>query len=170
MTGRKTDQPPISCTDCCATLQEYLDGSLAKTESMRVFLHLRTCTGCQTALEQWQATFGLLEAMPAMEPPADFDRRILAAVPYESYRAMAEMRRPRVPVILAEETLPVWVRSPVTRLAGMVVAAAAGLAMGWFQAPPNFAYGVVVGLLPEAVVRLQGMLRVATLALRRSGG
>ncbi len=170
MTGRKAEQPPISCAECRASLQDYLDGTMVKTESMRVFLHLRDCADCEAVHRQWQATFEALESMPELEPPADFDARVLAAVPYDSYRAMAELRAPRVPVIFAEESLPAVVRSPVTRLAGMVVAAGAGVAMGWFDGPSSLAYLVLAGLLPEAVVRLQGALRGAVLVLQRDRG
>ena len=44
--NNKPDQA-LACDDCRAGLQEYLDGTLEKPESLRFFLHLRDCAGCQ---------------------------------------------------------------------------------------------------------------------------
>ena len=38
---------PRTCTGCRGALQEYLDGTLDKTRSLEVFLHLRDCAPCQ---------------------------------------------------------------------------------------------------------------------------
>ncbi len=170
MNGRKADQPPLSCAECRASLQEYLDGTMVKTESLRVFLHLRTCDACARESARWQETFEALGSLPVLEPPEDFDRRILESVPYDSYRAMAELRRPRVPVFLEEQALPAFVRSLPTRLAGMVIAVGAAVAMCSFDASPYLGYVVAAGLLPEAVVRLQELARISVAALRRSEG
>ncbi len=170
MNARKADQPAISCDECRAGLQEYLDGTMIKTESLRIFLHLRACSACETEYAQWQATFQLLDTLPALSPPDDFDRRILESVPYASYRAMADLRRPRVPVFLEENTLPAAVRSLRTRLAGLVIAGSSAVAMVFFAAPHALGYAALAGLLPEATVRLQSLGRVTIMALRRSGG
>ncbi len=170
MTGRKAEQPPISCAQCRASLQEYLDGTMVKTESMRVFLHLRECGACAAEHARWQDVFSRLEALPLLEPPADFDRKILESVPYASYRAMAELRRPRVPVFLEEQALPAVVRALPTRLGGLVIAVGAAVAMCSFDASPVLGYVMAAGLLPEAVVRLQELARISVAALRRSEG
>ncbi|MBU2500081.1 zf-HC2 domain-containing protein, partial [bacterium] len=46
MNGQDNNQQDLSCTACTGTLQEYLDGTLEKTQSLRVFLHLRDCAAC----------------------------------------------------------------------------------------------------------------------------
>ncbi len=167
MNGRKAEQPPISCAQCRASLQEYLDGTMAKAESMPVFLHLRGCQACAAEHARWQETFQALAALPPQPVPEDFDRKILASVPYDSYRAMAAIRAPRVPVFLEEESLPAVLRSLPIRLGGLLVAVGAGIAMGWFHGSGSLGWLVAAGLAPEALVRLQGVLRGATLVLRR---
>ena len=163
---RKKSQE-LDCGQCQSRLQEYLDGTLEKTVSMGLFLHLRDCDGCQQEHDRLEGLFKLLSEMPSLEVPVDFDEKILSSVNYEAYREMAAIRRDRVAVIFEEESLPVFIRSGVTRWAGIGVAAVAlgvNLAGG-----PGFLQGVVVaGLLPELIVRLQGVGRRAVLATRRS--
>ncbi len=170
MSGRKADQAPISCTECRAQLQEYLDGTMVKTESLRIFLHLRECTDCAAEHAQWQTTYQMLDSLPSQALPEDFDSRILKSVPYESYRAMANLRRARVPVFLETEALPAVVRSLRTRLTGLSIALVSAVAIARFDAPQTLGWIALAGLLPEATVRLQGLGRVTLLALRRSEG
>jgi len=113
----------------------------------------------------------LLEALPEREPPVDFDARVLAAVPYDSYRAMAGLRRARVPVFLERESLPAWLRSRVVRFGGATLAAAA-LAARVTGLVPDTAVSVAVmaaGLLPEIIVAAQGVARRLVLALNHAG-
>lgn len=169
---RKKNQTetPLGCQDCRDGLQEYLDGTLEKTRSLQFFLHLRDCSDCRTEQVKLQALFGLLEALPDHEVPEDFDQKVLASVPYAAYRAMEPIRRERVPVIFQEERLPGFVRSPITRITGV------GLALGGFilgQASggmETISTISLLGLLPELLVRLQGVGRFAALAVRRSEG
>ncbi len=170
MSGRKADQNPISCTECCASMQEYLDGTMVKTDSLRIFLHLRECTACAAESARWQAIFEQLDTLPAMPLPANFDRKILESVPYASYQAMAELRRPRVPVFLEENALPAAIRSLQTRLVGLALTVGAVAAITLFDAPASLGYIALAGILPEALMRLQGLCRVTLLALQRNEG
>ena len=169
MNGKRKDQA-LDCRDCRGGLQEYLDGTLAKQESLRFFLHLRGCTSCSAEHDRMKELFQMLEALPAVEAPADFDQAVLASVPYESYREMASIRQDRVPVFLAEAALPRLVRAPATRLAGLGVSlfalAASFLVEGTWYLP--LAMGL--GLVPEALVRLQGLGRRMVLSARRAEG
>ncbi len=150
---------PLACPDCREGLQEYLDGTLDKKLSLRFFLHLRDCGSCQHEYEQLQGLFELLENLPRHEAPADFDEAILASVPYAAYRAMEPLRRERVPVYLEEHFLPRLVRSPITRLTGLAVAAV-GVGAALVSAGPDWLPVVaVVGVVPELLVRLQGLGR-----------
>ena len=46
MYGKKNKSDlPLDCDECRVGLQEYLDGTLEKPESLRFFLHLRECAG-----------------------------------------------------------------------------------------------------------------------------
>ena len=159
----------LGCLDCRDGLQEYLDGTLDKKQSLRFFLHLRECSACQAEQATLRGLFALLDSLPQHEVPADFDDAILASVPYASYLAMEPLRRERVPVYLEEHFLPQFVRSRVTRAVGLgltvaaVAAALAGEGAVWLPA------AAVVGALPELLVRLQGLGR-RVVALGRAEG
>ncbi len=159
----------LDCPDCRLELQEYLDGTLEKKRSLAVFMHLRDCAACRADHDALQAVFSGLDALPALEAPADFDAKVLASVPYGAYQAMASLRRERVPVFLEEQFLPAWLRARATRVAGLAVAAAvafafaAGAGAGWLLAPG------LAGLGPELLCRLQGAGR-RLVGLRRAEG
>lgn len=159
MGGNRRIERNIDCMEVRNLLQDYLDEALPRTESMAVYLHLKGCESCRSEMEELKGLFTMLGDLPQTEVPADFDAKILASVPYDSYRAMEPLRRERVPVILEEETLPGFLRSVVTRTAGGAVAAAAagGLIAGVL--PDAAAAVMLAGLLPEALVRLQRFTR-----------
>ena len=169
MPGKNNNQNrPLECRECLHGLQEYLDGTLAKQESLQFFLHLRDCSSCTEEHERLKDLFQMLESLPDHEVPADFDQAVLASVPYESYRAMAPLRAERVPVFLEEESLPGFVRAPGIRLAGLGVAL---LALSANIVMDGVAYLPLVmglGILPEAVVRLQGLGRRAVVSVRKA--
>ncbi len=165
------EAPHLTCVECQRSLQEYLDGGLEKPESMRVFLHVRDCTDCAEELGRIEQLVALLESLPEREPPAEFDARILASVPYDSYRAMAGLRRARVPVFLEEESLPAWMRARAVRYAGTAIAVVAVAARLTGLLPDTAVTTVVAaaGLVPGAAYALQGMARRLVLALGQSG-
>ncbi len=153
------DDQQLTCTDCRAGMQDYLDETMSRLDGTRFFLHIRECEGCHHQLEDMRALFGALAAMPDLAPPEDFDARILQSVPYDAYRAMEPIRRERVPVFLENESLPVWVRSGATRGFGLIVSAVAMAATLSGQLPEAGVSLVVVGLLPEGLVRVQQLAR-----------
>jgi anti-sigma factor RsiW len=158
-TGAQQPAPP-DCRRTLDKLQDYLDQTLPKRESLAVFLHVRECGDCHRQLAALRSLYECLDDMPPIEAPADFDARILAAVPYEAYRAMAPLRSPRVPVLLEHDSLPVWVRSRPVRLAGLVAAAAALVAVITGVVAETAAWPVAgIGCLPELSVRLQDLSR-----------
>ncbi len=164
------DSQPMDCRGCAEHVQSYVDGDLSRDLALRVFLHVRECPGCEAKLAQWQGMVQALGQLPRHEPPADFDREILAAVPYASYRDLAPLRRDRVPVYLQESFLPAYVRAGAVRLAGLTLAVACGLAVGYGQLPPLALIGTGLGVLPEALVRLQYLARSMVLGVRRAEG
>jgi anti-sigma factor RsiW len=169
MTGSLNNEDrALTCRDCVPLLQDYLDGTLTKPGSLEVFLHLRDCAGCQAELEEMKEVQVMLDSLPVLEPPADFDARVLSSVPYAVYREMAPLRQERVPVFLEEEFLPAPLRDARTRVAGGLLAAvgAAGLVAGWLPDPVVIA--VTAGIVPEAVVRLQALARRMALRSQRS--
>ncbi len=164
----KTPDHSLDCRECADNLQEYVDGTMEKQLSLQFFLHLRDCSDCQEEQEKLTELFQLLGSLPDHEVPADFDGAILASVPYAAYKEMEPIRRERVPVFLEDTFLPAVVRSRVTRLAGLGVAAvSAGLSLAGtgHEALPFVA---VLGVMPELLVRLQGVGRWAVLAGNKS--
>jgi len=159
---------PLECGPCQEKMQEYLDGTLDKTSGLSVFLHMRDCADCQAEHDRLVGLFQLLEGLPDHEPPAEFDQKILASVNYEGYKAMEGIRRERVPVFLEEEFLPAFVRAPATRTAGLVVAVAAAGAQFALEAPAYLGAAVVVGVMPELMVRLQAVGRRVALGMTRA--
>lgn len=164
MNGKERDPgqdmaQPLQCADCREGLQEYLDGTMEKQLSLRFFLHLRECDPCREQHEAMKGLFAMLDSLPGLAVPADFDDAILASVPYAAYREMEPLRRERVPVYLAEHFLPRFVRSRVTRLVGLGISAASlsGVLAG--SGPTWLPLVAVAGLLPELLVRLQGVGR-----------
>lgn len=166
----KAEGQPLSCPECREGLQDYLDGTLEKQRSLLFFLHLRECDACRAEHEQLQHLYDLLQSLPDHPVPEGFDEPILASVPYEAYRAMEPLRRERVPVFLEEEFLPAWIRQPATRWGGVAIAAAGLAAARWLGVPEFTAPVCALGLVPEALVLLQGVGRRATIALRRAEG
>lgn len=161
---RKETNQPLDCGACRNSLQEYLDGTLEKTISLQLFLHLRDCDDCQTEHDQMQSMFQLLDNLPELEVPAGFDEKILASVNYEGYRAMEDIRRERVPVFLEEAFLPAALRSKVTRFGGFGVSALALVAQFTLGGSSYLPLVVAAGLVPELLVRLQGIGRRLVLA------
>ena len=168
MVGKsKNTGQPLSCQECQNGLQEYLDGTLEKKQSLRFFLHIRDCAACKVEHAQLQDLYSLLDNLPEQSVPEGFDQTILAAVPYEAYQEMAAIRAERVPVFLEEAFLPEIIRSSVTRTIG-VGAAAVATGVFWMAGGPAFLPFIsVVGLIPEILVRLQGVGRWAALTARR---
>lgn len=157
------------CPDCRLDLQDYLDGTLEKKRSLAVFLHLRDCAACRAEHDALCAVFTGLEALPALEAPADFDDKVLASVPYAAYQAMASLRRERVPVFLEEAFLPAWLRARATRLAGLGVTAAVAVAVAAGAGESWLLFVGAAGLAPELLCRAQGAGRRLA-GLRRAEG
>lgn len=169
MYGKKNKPgQPLGCEACRQGLQEYLDGTLDKPESLRFFLHLRECASCQEEHDRLEGLFRMLESLPDHEAPADFDAAVLASVPYAAYQAMEPLRRDRVPVFLEEAFLPRFVRSRLTRLAGFGISAVAAALALRGDGSAVLPVLIVAGLVPEILVRLQGLGRRALGSARRA--
>jgi len=169
MEGRNGNKEKhVDCGDIGGRLQEYLDGTLGKTESLTVFLHLRDCEACSQEHEAVQRLFAALDTLPELEVPAGFDAPILEAIPLAAYRAMEPLRRERVPVYLETTYLPAWVRSPAVRLFGLVVTLLGVLSLGVADAPAVVLVPALAGAVPEIMVRVQAMARRATVAVRKA--
>ena len=170
MNRRSTNEDrSMGCDACRDGLQEYLDGTLPKQESLKFFLHLRECDGCRLEHDKLHGLFHALESLPDIEVPTDFDAAVLASVPYAAYRAMEPLRRERVPVIFEEESLPVWIRSAGVRWSGLGVAV---LATGGrlLDGPGLLSVVAIAALIPQVLVMVQGLGRRVVLGVRRAEG
>ncbi|MEZ4387592.1 MAG: zf-HC2 domain-containing protein [Candidatus Krumholzibacteriia bacterium] len=167
MSGQHSGQAPhLSCGECRQRLQDYLDDGLERRESMQVYLHVRDCEDCAAQAAALAELVAQLESLPDHAAPADFDARVLASVPYDSYRAMAALRAPRVPVFLERDALPAWLRQPAVRAGGLALAAAAAAGkLGGLEASTLLAAAMLVGVVPEALIRLQALARSAARAI-----
>lgn len=148
-----------SCKSYIAQIQQYIDGDLEKKQSMSLFLHARDCSACGLEIKKAENLCAKLSALPEIEAPVDIDEKILASVPYDSYKAMAGIRAVRVPVILEEEVIPVIIRSGVTRVICSTIATltAAGIASGWLGSESIIVF--IAAALPETLVRTQSLFR-----------
>ena len=165
-----TKGQPLDCSECHEGLQDYLDGALDKQHSLRYFLHLRECPGCQQEHDRLHGLFEMLEALPDHPVPEDFDQKILASVPYDAYRQMEPIRRARVAVYLEEEFLPAWIRSPITRFGGLGIAGVSVLSILILDGPGFLSVVAAAGAVPQIIVSLQGMGRRLSLTQRRAEG
>ena len=155
---KQSDRPDV-CRALRADFQAYVDGDLARERALEVFLHARDCRDCASELAAVKELFAQLDALPPVAVPADFDARVLAAVPYAAYRAMEPLRRERVPVFLEENFLPALLRAPLMRGAGVAMAVVTGAGLLSGRWPDLAVVALLGGLLPEAVVRLQRLAR-----------
>lgn len=156
--------PHLSCGECVGQLQDYLDDGRERGGSMAVYLHLRACPDCAARFAELESLVSRLEQLPEREVPADFDARVLAQVPYENYRAMAALRAPRVPVFLERESMPVWLRHPVVRGAGLTLALLAVAARLTVLPIDGLLLVAALGAAPEFLVQLQALARTLTRA------
>lgn len=62
------------------TLQALLEGQLAAGEARLAEEHLAVCPRCAAEREAWQALFGGLSRLPALDAPADFHLRVMEGV------------------------------------------------------------------------------------------
>jgi len=148
-----------TCKSFVEKLQQYVDKDLPNEESMSMFLHARDCTDCSAELEHLERICSSMNNLAEIQAPEDFDQKILSSIPYNSYKAMAGIRQPRIPVILDEEIIPEIVRSPLTRgiCSSIAVLSVAGLLSGWLDSTGVLI--LVAGAMPEFLVRIQSIFR-----------
>jgi len=77
-----------------ARVQDYLDGTLSRTQALQFYLMVRREPELRAELEAHRSLQSALESLPLPEPSEGFEARILDSVPYERYRAAPP--RPRV--------------------------------------------------------------------------
>jgi hypothetical protein len=63
----------LDCKKIQPLLSEYVDGALESEASWNVKLHLSSCAVCSQVADDLRATAGLLQALPTLEPSANFE-------------------------------------------------------------------------------------------------
>ena len=83
----------MMCPHMEATLNEYVDGTLAARERATVDAHLADCAGCQAAIVELRALLGAAAALPRSIAPkrnlwTTIEGRIVQSVPGNVQRAL----------------------------------------------------------------------------------
>jgi anti-sigma factor RsiW len=73
----------MTCARSREELAAYLDGELAPNERSELEAHLAGCAACRAELEAERRLSGVLMALPALEPPPDFEARFWARIARE---------------------------------------------------------------------------------------
>lgn len=86
--------PSLRCERLVELLGDYLEGTLAPGDELRLEEHLRGCRGCGALLDQLGETVGLLGSVPlAATPPDELPDAVRASL----LAAFTDLRRPRGP-------------------------------------------------------------------------
>jgi hypothetical protein len=125
----------MKCEHAKDFFSEYIEQSLDKPTGVALEAHLTACGACQRELEGLRQTWGALNAVPSLEPPADL-----------AWRVMCQLQEEKLQRLEAEQTRKA--RNPF---------------IGWLQAlTPGaaFGYATLTALLIIAVLfPLRNMLK-----------
>jgi len=71
----------MNCNVAVMYMHDYLDGELAREDSLQLLRHLRECPTCHTRYEELERTDALVKAQPIEKAPEDLGDRIMKALP-----------------------------------------------------------------------------------------
>ena len=71
------------CEDVSKQLIAYLDRRANSADRNEVEAHLATCSACHERAEEFRKMFGVLDALPTVEPSLGFDARLHACIAEE---------------------------------------------------------------------------------------
>jgi len=71
------------CEDISKQLIAYLDRRANSADRNEVEAHLATCSACHERAEEFRKMFGVLDALPTVEPSLGFDARLHARIAEE---------------------------------------------------------------------------------------
>jgi anti-sigma factor RsiW len=77
----------MNCEMLQSRLSAYLDGELSGRDMLAIRSHLHQCPECANILEIERLTKEALAGIPTLEPPADFEERLVAKVMASPVRA-----------------------------------------------------------------------------------
>ncbi len=70
----------MTCEQVSELLTAHLDGELSPAEQAAVETHLAGCPSCQARADALRTAIGALATLPALEPSAGFEARVLSAL------------------------------------------------------------------------------------------
>lgn len=70
----------MNCEMLQSRLSAYLDGELSGRDMLAIRSHIHQCPECAQVLEIERMTKEALSGIPTIEPPADFEERLIAKV------------------------------------------------------------------------------------------
>ncbi|WP_256761611.1 zf-HC2 domain-containing protein [Cohnella sp. WQ 127256] len=71
----------MKCNVAVVFMHDYLDGDLAREETMQLQKHLGECSSCSNRYESLERTEALVKAFPIEKAPADLGDRIMKSLP-----------------------------------------------------------------------------------------
>lgn len=83
----------MNCKEALPLIHEYVDGDLAREESVGLRDHLRQCTACASRLHAYEKTEALVRVLERPQTPSDLSASIMAALPPNRTRSLARWLR-----------------------------------------------------------------------------
>ena len=68
------------CRECQNQIMHYFDGKSSAARQEEFQRHLRSCPDCNALFEDLRGALTDLEALPALEPPAELEQNLMAAI------------------------------------------------------------------------------------------
>jgi hypothetical protein len=126
----------MKCEHAQEFFSEYIEKSLDKPSGVALEAHLTACGGCRRELEGLQQTWGALNAVPAVEPPADL-----------AWRVMCQLQEEKLQRLEAEEA-----RKRKNPFLGWLQALTPGAAFGYATLVALLILGVAFPLIPRGTI------------------
>jgi hypothetical protein len=77
----RTEFRTSACSEYEAALEDYVNDEFADAETAKLMVHLKTCSGCSSALVEAQVSARLLRAAePTADPGVGFSRIVMARI------------------------------------------------------------------------------------------
>jgi len=126
----------MKCEHAKEFFSEYIEKSLDKPTGVALEAHLTACGACQRDLDGLRQTWGALNAVPAMEPPADL-----------AWRVMCRLQEEKLQRLEAEQT-----RKSKNPFLGWLQALTPGAAFGYATLTALLILGVLFPMLPKGTI------------------
>jgi len=126
----------MKCEHAQEFFSEYIEKSLDKPSGVALEAHLTACGHCRRELEGLQQTWGALNAVPVVEPPADL-----------AWRVMCQLQEEKLQRLEAEEA-----RKRKNPFLGWLQSLTPGAAFGYATLVALLILGVAFPLVPKGPI------------------